>query len=82
MQDNTTNATNNQNPEFDNDDFIYESMLSQGHTPEEASKVLFNLYHYGSPGSPDDIPENNVFSEEFQSFLDGLDAMMAGASMK
>lgn len=50
-----TSITNTNDNEFNNDDFIYESMIDNGHTHEEASSILYNLYYYGSPYSPDEI---------------------------
>lgn len=86
---NTTTSIDNPDSEFYNIDSIADMMLGIGHTSEETDEALYNMYHYGSPGSPNDIPdhppsnlENYVFSEEFQRFLDGLDAKMAEALMK
>jgi hypothetical protein len=49
----TTNTNSSMEAEFNNDDFIYESILDQGRTEEEACRILYNLHHYGSPDSPD-----------------------------
>jgi hypothetical protein len=66
---NNTNNPKNHNPEFDNDQFIYESMIDKGHTHEEACDVIYNLYHFGSHAHPDDlITQHNqpiVFDEAF-----------------
>ena len=81
------NDTNNQNPEIDNDDFIFEMMISQGRTQEEVSEILHNFYHYGSPDSPDETDrlcaqhsEPYEHSEEFVRFLAGLNEIMATKS--
>lgn len=59
-----TSITNTNDNEFNNDDYIYESLIDNGHTHEEASSVLYNFYHYGSPYSPDEIDSIHAMLNE------------------
>jgi hypothetical protein len=75
-----TTDTNNLDSEFSNEEFIYESMLNRGHSEVEASDILYNLYHYGSPGEAEARPtqpnEPIVFDDEFWKIARSFEEMI------